>query len=56
MNINTNLLCQHRGLSLSVAGLSGSLLNHMSSCMVVHEQPQFRERLICCSGTFVNSS
>ena len=24
--------------------------------LVVHEQPQFRERLIFCSGTFVNSS
>ena len=54
-------------LSLSVAGLSGSLLNHLISWsfknnlnimarnfrLTVHE---FHERLICCSGTFVNSS
>ena len=48
MNINTNLVCQHRELSLGVTGLSGSLF-------FVHEQPQFRERHFCCSGTFMNS-
>ena len=30
MNINMNLVCEHHELSLSVAGLSGSLLNHLS--------------------------
>ena len=32
MNINTNLVCEHHELSLSVGGLSGSLLNNLSSC------------------------
>ena len=30
MNINMSLVCEHHELSLSVAGLSGSLLNHLS--------------------------
>ena len=30
MNINMNLVCEHHELSLSVADLSGSLLNHLS--------------------------
>ena len=37
MNINMNLVCEHHELSLSDAGLSGSLF------LVVHEQPQFHE-------------
>ena len=30
MNINMKLVCEHPELSLSVAGLSGSLLNNLS--------------------------
>ena len=37
MNINTNLVCDHHKLSLSVAGLSGH------EFLVVHEQLQFDE-------------
>ena len=44
MNINMNLVCEHHELSLSVAGLSGSLLNHLSYLLVVREQPQFHEQ------------
>ena len=34
MNTNTNLVCEHHELSLSVAGLSGSLLNNLSSTLI----------------------
>ena len=40
MNINMNLVCEHHEPSLSVADLSGSLLNHL----VAREQPQFHEQ------------
>ena len=49
MNTNTNLVCEHHELSLSVAGLSGSLLSNLSSWSFMNN-PNFMNIMLGISG------
>ena len=56
MNINTSLVCEHHELSLSVAFLSGSLLNNLSTCSFMNNL-NFMNIMLGTSGwQFMNVS